>query len=116
VNRAEPKATAAELATWAFEKAEQQDGAAKFYPDSPASENAPKLFAIAAELTRLVEVERALQRFREDRERLLARIEFAAQPIGNCGHCLVGNKPGEHHLPDCPAYRSALSSTKETGD
>ena len=47
----------------------------------------------------------ALGRFREDRERLLARIEFASQPIGNCGHCLVGNKPGEHHLPDCPAFR-----------
>ena len=53
----------------------------------------------------LTAAQQALQRFREDRERLLARIEFAAQPIGNCGHCLVGNKPGAHHLPDCPAYR-----------
>lgn len=56
----------------------------------------------AAEIERLRE---ALNRFRDDRERLLTRIEFAAQPIGNCGYCMVGNKPGSHHLPDCKAYR-----------
>lgn len=50
----------------------------------------------------------ALTRFRAERERLLARIEFASQPIGNCGHCLVGNKPGPHHLPDCPAFAAAV--------
>jgi hypothetical protein len=50
----------------------------------------------------------AVARFREDRERMLKRIEFASQPIGNCGYCLVGNKPGEHHLEDCPAYRAPV--------
>jgi hypothetical protein len=50
----------------------------------------------------------AVVRFREDRERMLKRIEFASQPIGNCGYCLVGNKPGDHHLEDCPAYRAPV--------
>jgi hypothetical protein len=39
---------------------------------------------------------------------MLKRIEFASQPIGNCGYCLVGNKPGDHHLEDCPAYRAPV--------
>lgn len=99
----------------AKELAEWTDSHVEFLTELAAELDAPpaaaidgaRVLAIAAELTRLAEVERALQRFRADRERLLARIEFAAQPIGNCSHCLVGNKPGEHHLPDCPSYRGA---------
>ncbi len=51
-----------------------------------------------------VALQETLERFRERVRVLENRIEFAALPIGTCSHCLVGNRPGSHHLPDCPLY------------
>ena len=82
---------------------------------SPAQRKAVKntITYIESLESQLAAANQALDRFRENTRILQGRIEFANLPIGNCAHCMVGNKPGSHHLPDCPAYvREGLEKLK----
>lgn len=65
----------------------------------------------------LEQKDEALNAARKHVETLLTRISFAQHPIGACSHCFyTGNKPGAHHLSDCPAFIAAACQCVKQGE